>query len=548
MNKFVARKFTLFLVVVFALCLSFALVGCSGVEDELPSEFNIQYTDENGTHTIVVTPGGLYNIEAIPTKEGHAFKGLYDQISGGTQYINETGNCVSAFSDNKNLVLYPQFEANKYTILFDYQGAEVNGSRSLEVSYGQKLTAYDFPINLTLENKVFKGWYTKVNCGGTLVADKYGVVPQKDTVNAKNYDLSDEDGYINLYAGFEDVKYIVTFYVSDNSDPEEIKVAHGTKISEVVTETRYNGMAVLSWSKSKNNTNDIFEGLVTSDMILYAVEYAPCIDFDTKGGEDQTSLVARAGASITLPTPVKENYRFIEWQKDGVTYTATTMPSNSLNLTAKWQAMLVFDERGGSEVDDISESQGTKITLPKTEKDGYMFAGWYTQKGEKYESTAMPRESIVLQAKYYLTKTKTVVLIEANENRWFRKNLGNPAGPDMELSLTLDLNDIYNSGVKDVHIIAHYASKRDTSNLDEKTCMTWYYTNVVSEAHELWTYGETHVDTSWSYFVRESDITLNAGKLYICYWGNYGKRYNDSTIYWSDFWVEVEYPDTSVLY
>ncbi len=546
MNKFVARKFTLFLVIVFALCLSFALVGCSGVEDELPSEFNIQYTDENGTHTIVVTPGGLYNIEAIPTKEGHAFKGLYDQISGGTQYINETGNCVSAFSDNKNLVLYPQFEANKYTILFDYQGAEVNGSRSLEVSYGQKLTAYDFPINLTLENKVFKGWYTKVNCGGTLVADKYGVVPQKDTINAKNYDLSDEDGYINLYAGFEDVKYIVTFYVSDNSDPEEIKVAHGTKISEVVTETRYNGMAVLSWSKSKNNTNDIFEGLVTSDMILYAVEYAPCIDFDTNGGEHQTSLVAIAGANITLPTPVRENYKFIEWQKDGVAYTSTVMPSSSLKLTAKWQAMLIFDERGGSEVDDISESQGTKITLPKTEKDGYMFAGWFTSNGEKYEITAMPTDSVVLQAKYYLINSKMVVLLESNIEKQLPYN--SDAGPSMRCSLTLDLNDLYTSGVRNIHVIAHYQSVRKTSSLDEKTSMTWYYTNVPSEAYELWTYGETHVDTSYSSYVRETDIELKGGKLYICLWSNYHKSYTGATIYWKDFWVEVEYPDTSVLY
>ena len=61
--------------------------------------------------------------------------GLYDAEVGGTQYVSASGASLSPFNDGKNMVLFPQFKAKDYTVILDYQGAPVTGSRQLTASY-----------------------------------------------------------------------------------------------------------------------------------------------------------------------------------------------------------------------------------------------------------------------------------------------------------------------------------------------------------------------------------------------------------------------------
>lgn len=41
---------------------------------------------------------------------------------------------------------------------------------------------------------------------------------------------------------------------------------------------------------------------------------------------------------------------------------------------------ITFDTDGGKEVKSIKAAKGDIIRLPKTEKEGYSFLGWYTEK------------------------------------------------------------------------------------------------------------------------------------------------------------------------
>ena len=372
------KKTAKFSAVILSIVLAFSLGACAEktLQTTDPQTYTIQYADETGIHSISVQSGSLYSISPIPEKHGYEFLGLFDAETGGTQYVNSGGSSLAAFSDNKNIVLYPQFKAKEYTLILDYQGAEVTGSRSLQVEYNSLIN--ELPLNLTLENKNFTGWYTEPNRGGTQVADRDGVIPAKNIVDESIFDLSDPKGYIYLYAGFKGQEYAVTFYFTESGAPEEIPVEHGTPIQDVQLETRVDGKAVIVWSKKRNDTNkeEIFTGKVTSEMILYAAEFAPVLDFDSNGGNKIKSIIARAGDAIHLPTPVRENYKFVGWQDtSGKTFVASTMPADSVKLSAKWQAKLLFDTNGGTDVQEISEPQGTRITLPATEKDGFMFAG-----------------------------------------------------------------------------------------------------------------------------------------------------------------------------
>ena len=530
--------------------LMFGLVACDtqgggGNTDNTPKEYVIQYADDSGAHQITVTDGMPYTMPSIPQRTGYTFEGLFDAEVGGTQYVSANGTSVSVFSDKKNMVLFPHFKAKTYSIILDYQEAEVTGGRKFTVEYDAEMP--ELPKNLVLENKTFVGWYTKPNCEGVKVADAYGVLPKISDINEKNFDLS--EGYIYLYAGFEGEKHTVTLFFEDsngNVDSEEIKVEHGTLVNKIVVKARVDGKAPIAWSKTENG--EIFNGKITGETVLYAREYAPVIDFDSNGGKDVTSLVARAGAGITLPTPQRENYVFDGWYtQGGVAANYTTMPSDGQTLVAKWKAMIVFDERGGTEVDDISEKVGERVTLPTTSKDGYIFAGWYTEQGDVYTSTSMPSDSIKLVAKYYKVQTKKQVLIKDGATVGERSMTTKPETFSDAFGYKLDIEDLYNAGVKSITITAHYRVLYINTTV-YKAYFAVYNSSTASEAYKLWQQDDSFdVPDKWqSKTVQKQNMVLSSPTAYLCLWCEYSSRMTFAM--WTDFWLEIEYPDTSQLF
>ena len=529
----------------FLMVFSVAFTGCNfgndGSQDDTtqtqPTEYVIQYTDDAGAHTIRVKDGEPFALESVPARTGYDFMGLYDAKVGGTQYVDETGQSLSSYTDKKNMVLFPQWKAKEYTLWLDFAGAEITGPRNYTVTYGQTLP--ELPKSVYLENQSFKGWFTEEDCGGTQVADNAGLILNKAIVNENNFDLSDPDGFIYLYAGFEMEKHTVTFHFGSGMQPETVEVEHGTPISEVVPDTRNEeGFAVLSWSERENG-GQVFDGDITYDMVLYAVEWAPVIELDTDGGQAIPPIVAAAGTRVTLPLPVRENYKFLHWEDEtGNEALITRMPEESIKLTAVWQAMLIFDENGGTSVSDISAEAGTAITLPTPTREGYIFAGWYTDEKKPFTSAAMPSESELLKAGWYTVETvKSVIVSSDSSYRYYHTML-----TKIDLAELVGLNITEPMMVQiDAYLqIDHYAgSYSDFGNVT----FGLYSQDKVSSAYALAEEVTFRHNDQDGYQQREYHATVRLeGNIF--YVGTYSDKYG----YFRDFYVEVTYPDTSKLY
>lgn len=533
MRKRLAGIASVFLAIIMSF--SICIVGCFG--SNASQEYTIQYSDEAGTHQLTVTAGMPYSLESIPVKKGYMFTGLFDAEVGGKQYVSANGSSLSPYTDGKSIVLFPQFKAKDYTAILDYQGASVTGGRQFTVSYGSSLP--ELPTNAELEHKIFKGWYTQPDCGGVQVADKYGLVPVVSILNENNFDLSGE--YVYLYAGFETEKFTVTFCFESGMNTEDVQVEYNTPISEIMTSTRVDGKAVLTWSKTEGG--EVWNGRVIEDMVLYAVEYAPVIEFDSNGGEAVSPVVARAGATVSLPTPTKELAKFLYWEDmSGNEYTSTTMPSASISLKAIWQAKIVFDENGGSDVNDISVAAGNSITLPAPEKEGYIFAGWYTAEKEQYTSTKMPSAGIALKAGWYKEKNVTKVIVNSgiyNFPDYYNKN----APEVLTEKLYINLSDVLEAGFSGtIYIDAHLSLKIGTTGNVFK--LKYYSKEKMSTEYLL--YDKTFEQTSKEF--REFDYSMQfnlTGNIIYC------SRYYTTNHSWcsiSDYYVNVHYPDTTYLY
>ena len=516
------------------------------------TEYTLQYTDDNGVHTITVKSGALYSITDIPQRTGYTFLGLYDAEVGGTQYVNAAGSALVPFSDNKNMVLFPQYAANEYTLVLDYQGAAVMGERQMSVKYGSKIDS--LPIGLTMANKEFMGWFTQPNREGEQIADQYGVIPGKELVTERNFDLSDKDGYIYLYAGFRGQMYDVTFHFDDGIEPETVQVEHGTLITDVVPETRVNGMGVYKWSTTENDTElaNAFAGRVTSDLVLYAAQFAPVIDFEVNGGEEIVPLVLPAGSPLALPNATKEGYKFDGWYlAGGDKYEETVMPEASVTLFAKYMTVIAFDPRGGSEVDDIAAYAGTSVDLPVPTRDGYIFAGWYVG-DDIYDVDTMPSEPVSLSAYWYKSQSKKVLVISEISTNY--KRVGSKE-PEFRQTIKLDeqISEVDWSVPRTITIESEayiWHSGMDGSRYATKEHF-WLYSRQMAEEqylldHTIINHGNNGIDTAGKTMKWTTTITVPEGMIYIALSAD---KDNDEGG-WSmrNYYWTIHYPDTSTLY
>ena len=526
-----------------------------------PTEYTIQYTDDVGSHTITVTDGAPYSLEVIPERLGYDFLGLFDAEVGGTQYVSANGSSLAPFTDKKNMVLFPQFAAKEYTVVLDYQGATITGQRSVTVKYGEKLP--ELPKNLSKEHSVFAGWYTEANCGGIQVADNASLIPDKSTVNESLFDIEGAGEYLYLYAGFNEETFTVTFNFGNGIQSQEIQVDYNTPISQIVPDVRNNeGEAVLSWSKTSDGSQ-IFTGNITDNTVLYAAEWAPVIELDPKGGDAISPVVAREGTSVTLPTPTRANYKFMGWQdEDGEIAEIATMPAGGASLTASWQAMLVFDENGGTEVNDISEAVGTAITLPTPEKEGYIFAGWYTNDKIRYEASSMPATGIALKAGWYMSVSKQKVFLKSGTESSIIDSKTAYFFNSYVINFTEECSEVdWSKNIK-VKLTFHADIKHDYGWSDNYLYATkehfgYYSQNIASEIYlideTILNHGNNQINTTYTAQDWSTTLTVPAkGIIYIGLSSDkevYGVGKNGATGWrMSNFYVTIEYPDTSNLY
>lgn len=371
----------------------FSMGACDLFSTADQEVYSVMYYD--GTeHIIEARNGKHYSLDKIPERFGYTFTGLFDEETGGVQYVSADGNSINPYSRGQADRLYPQFTPNRYAVKLDYGGASATEGVTLSAEYGKAMPK--LPADLNLTGKEFCGWFSKPDCGGIKVSGADGV--SQTIVDEDSFPIDDPEG-ITLFAGFKTKMVTVVFRTDTGSFINSVQAEYGSYLADHANSVRVNGMAVLRWNQST-------AGKVTEDAELIAEEYAPVIELDCRGGNGASEIIAPAGESICLPAPQKEFADFLYWEdENGKEFTQTVMPDRSIRLRAVWQPKIVLDSNGGSAVEDIAQKAGTAVVLPSPARSGYLFAGWFTESGEMYTATVMPEEGMILKAGWCLKKT-----------------------------------------------------------------------------------------------------------------------------------------------
>ena len=162
---------------------------------------------------------------------------------------------------------------------------------------------------------------------------------------------------------------------------------------------------------------DVVEG---EDVVLNT------LSFETNGGNAIPSVVRNQGEVVDLSgyKPEKSGYTFVGWYSDeALTQSVTPVTLDSpVTVYAKWNQnvtgggsggvaryTVVFVTNGGTSIDKISNLKNRTVDLAEytTEKEGYTFEGWYTDKELTNKVTSVKlTDDITLYAKWVEIETQ----------------------------------------------------------------------------------------------------------------------------------------------
>lgn len=130
------------------------------------------------------------------------------------------------------------------------------------------------------------------------------------------------------------------------------------------------------------------------------------ISFDTVGGHKIDSLQIQCDTKLSLPTPVKEGYEFVEWMMEGEK-APDYMPTKDIHVTAKWRicsySIQFSFPVAGYQLDSITLEYNELIpTLEILEDRTHKFLGYYTDSYYKtpFNYQRMPSKNLTLYARY----------------------------------------------------------------------------------------------------------------------------------------------------
>ena len=380
------------------LCIFTCLVLLAGlltacVTEDSPQKYTISfYSGETLVGTVATAGNEKIVLPAAPAKAGYTFGGWYTDKDVWKDRLTEDSFAGRALTEN--LDVYARYIRNEepsaaeYTISFYIDGALADTVRT---SGNETL---DLPAAPGKDGYTFAGWFFD---NGTwrneLTADTYSEKPLTGDVSVYAfYEKTEEPVLPQEYTVFFDV---------DNGTPV---AAVTTSRIEKQPQTTREGYTFEGWYADKNFTEKVtFPYEVTRAQTLYAKweKNTYTVHFETDGGtavgDMIVSVIERA------PSTEKKGYTFDGWYTDKNFTEKVAFPyevTRAQTLYAKWKKntyTVHFETDGGTAVGDMIVSVIERA--PSTEKKGYTFDGWYTDKNFT-EKVAFPYEVTMAQTLY----------------------------------------------------------------------------------------------------------------------------------------------------
>ena len=372
------------------------------------------------TQNKTVTYGSAYGELPTPTRTGYTFNGWYTTLNGNVKVISTT-----TVSTNANHTLYAKWTANTYTVTFVSSGSSDKLYSNGEVVYfnpneNAVCTSTDYANNS--EKALYKGclkWYAYLDSKEATTVK----LILNDNVIIYNSLTSNADNLETLYKEVQEKNW-------NNNVINTLNIISANEIAKIVGKSSFaSGDTISSISSTYNwlfenirldGTTSSYDywGYITSTLysgnsgeMLYYVFMNNLGNVDSGGMDFQITPIGirpsivvsksvlasnTVGAKIvtygstygTLPTPIKDGYRFLGWYTTGgvkIEETAKVTITSNQTLYAQWASgtgsytvTFVYNDGVTTNTTKVVTNGTLYGSLPTPSKSGYTFSGWYT--------------------------------------------------------------------------------------------------------------------------------------------------------------------------
>jgi len=351
---------------------------------------NIVYYDLTPKPTLTVDPNGgtwnksissqVYNMVydetkyiSNPTREGYTFTGWTLESTG-----SESGISGQIFTmGEKNTKLIANWKKEEFKLTINANGGTYNNSTNIVESDVE----YDSNVQIS----------TPVRTGYTFTG--WTVSSKKSVLNTNTLTMGKEDCTLTANWQVNDYPWIAyhnkmntdgSGYTLVEADTERGSASYGSKVTPTVnTYIGFNSPSAREITISEIEANNIVN--YNYERKKYNLIINPN-GGTYSGSTSNTTTPIYYQNSVTISSPTRTGYNFINWSKSGdgtLTDSVFTGGLGETTLTANWEAIVSkvsFNVNGGSgSYSDITVTYDqTYGALPTPSREGYSFDGWFT--------------------------------------------------------------------------------------------------------------------------------------------------------------------------
>lgn len=331
-----------------------------------------------------ILDGATAQRPADPSRTGYSFVQWEDESTPGIAFN-------WSLPIKKDYTLVAKWDAVPVTVTFDLGGGTGTVPNDINTFYGQKVTLPD-DSGFSRDGAEFAGWL------------RDGVPFTSDDVIVGN---------TTLVAYWTMDEFDVTIDPQNGTDPYTIHLTYGNGISEL-NEVHNSDNVFTGWYTSPNEgTGEEFKfnEPLFGPTTVYA-RWVPgfyTVTFDSAGGTEVAQQIIRYKSDAVMPKPDPTNGSkvFGGWMKDGIKYQFNVPITENILLVARWletYTVKFVDSFGDTVFPDQTIVEGSVFSLtlgPAPDRPGYVFDGWYTSDGRKWNvETDIVTSNMTLTAIY----------------------------------------------------------------------------------------------------------------------------------------------------
>lgn len=343
----------------------------------------------NGTYTVngsvVLVPKFTKKVPTyVITRTNATTPGYYVDYRSSKTFVDELDNGVFVSNNkgvNSSTAYMDVIFTDSGTFTFDYQVSTESGWDKFIIYAKANGESYK-KIGSDMSGEK-SGQLTFTVEDGDYVCFQYskdsGGASGSDTVTISNMTFVTDEFY---------TKSVLSFETNGANAIEDVEVFNNSKINAPADPEKL-GYFFDGWYADSELTEEFnFEAGVNADTTIYA-KYTKglVLSYANTGVTEVESQTVRPNVAITAPSvvPTKDGQYFNGWYADEACTEAFDFAKGievDTVIYAGWRnpVKVIFDSKGGSDVEDIETDINVAVTLPnEPTKPGYEFAGWYLE-------------------------------------------------------------------------------------------------------------------------------------------------------------------------